>query len=128
MTTTGGNEANKTEHVRKLLDYIEQNLPLLERLFQQLVHLDLPSDSWHNLQSRLPLEDDLFNVLSSLEGVPWEASVQVYEQDEAGKATRVTMHPWSSDEDAAAERQVVLAHPPTSIPGECLPGPASRFA
>ena len=85
MTTTGGKEANKSELERKLLDYIERNRTLLESLFQPLVQLDLPSDSWHNLQSRLPKDDNLFDVLSSLEGVAWEACVPVYEQDEAGK-------------------------------------------
>ena len=85
MTTTGGKEANKSELERKLLDYIERNRTLLESLFQPLVQLDLPSDSWHNLQSRLPKDDNLFDVLSSLEGVAWEACVPVYEQDEAGE-------------------------------------------
>ena len=51
---------------------------------------DLPSKSWHNLHSLLQKEDSLFDVLSYLQGVTWEACVQIIIIGSMSKTRRVT--------------------------------------
>ena len=60
---------------------------------------DLPSKSWHNLHSLLQKEDSLFDVLSYLQGVTWEACVQIHEQDKTSNrvmARDSTLVTWAS--------------------------------